>query len=429
MSLGGGVFITQNKILPGSYINFINASRASSTLSDRGVIALPDTFDWGVDGDVFTVTVEDFKDKSLKIFGYDISHDKMKGLRDLFKNIKTGHFFKLNTGGVKATNTYATALYTGVRGNDLKIVIEQNENLTDYDVSTYLGTVKVDSQTVASATGLVPNDYVTFKTGATLALTSGTALASGTNGTVENASYQTFLDKIEAYSFNSLGCLSTDSTIKGLFATFTKRMRDEVGAKFQCVLHKYATADYEGVISVENNTASDMVYWVAGVAAGVAVNTSNTNKIYDGEYTVDVDYTQTQLESALKAGKFIFHKVGDTVRVLEDINTFVTVTSEKSSDFGSNQTIRVLDQIANDIAALFNGKYLGQIPNDASGRISLWNDIVKHHQELEKIRAIENFDPAKVVVSAGDSKKSVVISDLVTIINAMEQLYMTVVVQ
>ena len=32
MALGGGVFVTQNKTLPGSYINFVNASKASSNV-------------------------------------------------------------------------------------------------------------------------------------------------------------------------------------------------------------------------------------------------------------------------------------------------------------------------------------------------------------------------------------------------------------
>ena len=95
--------------------------------------------------------------------------------------------------------------------------------------------------------------------------------------------------------------------------------------------------------------------------------------------------------------------VDDEVRVLEDINTFVSVTDEKSADFSSNQTIRVLDQIANDIAVLFGTKYIGKVPNDASGRISLWNDIVKHHQELQNIRAIENFNPDNVTVAQGDT--------------------------
>ena len=439
MALGGGIFVTQNKVLPGSYINFISASRASASLSERGYAAMPIELDWGVDGEVFTVEVADFQKQSLKLFGYPYTHEKLKGLRDLFLNIRTGYFYKLNTGGEKASCEYAKALYTGIRGNDLKIVIEHNEAHTVddplYDVSTYIDTLKVDMQTVSTMSGLVPNDYVEFIATATIGLTAGTSLEGGTNGTIENATYQTFLDKIESYNFNALGCLSTNETIKGLFANFTKRMRDDVGLKFKCVLYKYISADYEGVISVENKVLdegvdeSSLVYWVTGAEAGCEVNKSNTNKVYDGEFTVDVDYTQSQLEAGIKAGKFMFHQVNNQVRVLEDINTFVSVTDEKSSDFSSNQTIRVLDQIANDIATLFNSKYLGKVPNDASGRISLWNDIVKHHQELESIRAIENFEPDQVTVEKGDTKKAVVVQDYVTPMNAMAQLYMTVVVQ
>ena len=65
MALGGGTFIAQNKVLPGTYINFISASKASATLSDRGIAALPLELDWGVDGAVFTVTSEDFQKNSL----------------------------------------------------------------------------------------------------------------------------------------------------------------------------------------------------------------------------------------------------------------------------------------------------------------------------------------------------------------------------
>ena len=50
---------------------------------------------------------------------------KLKGLRDLFKNIKTLYAYRLTSGGVKATNTFATAKLGGLRGNDLKIVIHR----------------------------------------------------------------------------------------------------------------------------------------------------------------------------------------------------------------------------------------------------------------------------------------------------------------
>jgi hypothetical protein len=295
----------------------------------------------------------------------------------------------------------------------------------------------VDQQTVLPDTdNLEDNDYVTWKAGVTLVATAGLELTDGSNGSaVSGTEYQAALDAFEAYSFNTLGCLSTTSEVIDLVVQYTKRLRDTVGMKFQSVVYQTATADYEGVISVENTVsdagvlASALVFWATGAVAGCAVNKSLTNKVYDGGFTPVTTYTQSQLEAALEAGKFIFHKVGDQVRVLEDINTFTTVTDEKSSDFSSNQTIRVLDQIANDIGTLFNTKYLGQVPNDADGRISLWNDIVTHHQQLQGIRAIENFDPDDITVEAGSTKKAVVINDVVTPVNAMAQLYMTVVVE
>lgn len=434
MALGGGTFLTQNKVLPGSYINFISAARATAALSDRGVAAMPLELDWCVDESIFMVEAADFQKNSLKIFGYAYTHEKLKGLRDLFKNIKTGYFFKLNN-GVKAACTYATAKYSGTRGNDIKIVIAQNvEDAGKYDVHTLIETTKVDSQTVSSMAELKENDFVVFISTATIALTSGTPLTGGTNGeAITGAEYQTFLDKLEAYSFNTLGCLSTSPEVTSLFVQFTKRMRNEAGIKFQTVLYR-TNGDFEGVINLHNEVTDDLdkaslIYWVTGKTAGCAVNKSNTNKKYDGEFEVNVDFTQRELETALNAGKFIFHRVGDEVRVLKDINSFVSLTEEQNSDFSSNQTIRVLDQIANDIAVLFNDKYNGNIPNDASGRISFWNDVVKYHQELEKIRAIEAFKAEDIVVAKGDSKKAVVVQDVVTVTNAMEQLYMTTIVQ
>ncbi|HGM1125577.1 TPA: phage tail sheath family protein [Clostridioides difficile] len=433
MALGGGTFVTQNKVLPGAYINFISAKRATSSLSDRGIVAIPLELDWGIDEEVFKVTSDDFEKYSVKYFGYDYTHEKLKGLRDLFKNIRLGYFYKLNK-GVKASCSIATAKYSGTRGNDLKVIVTTNiDDNTKFDVVTLLDNKKVDIQAAKVITDLQDNDYITWKKDATLEASAGLVFTGGANGeAVTGAEYQAFLDKIESYSFNALGCLATTTEIKSLFVEFTKRMRDKVGAKFQTVLYKKSDADYEGVVSVENKikdkdlVESSLVYWATGAIAGCDINKSNTNKRYDGEFDVDVNYTQIQLEEALKTGKFIFHKVGDEVHVLEDINTFVSFTDDKNDDFSSNQSIRVLDQIANDIATLFNTKYLGEVPNDKSGRISFWNDVVKHHEQLQNIRAIEDFKADDVSVEPGSDKKTVVVSDAVKVISAMSKLYMTV---
>lgn len=434
MALGGGSFVTQNKELPGAYINFISAASANAALSERGIATMPLELDWGVEGEVFKVTNEEFRENSSEIFGYEYGHEKLKGLRDLFLNTKVLYAYRLNGNGVKASNAYATALYSGIRGNDLKIIIQQNaDDESLFDVKTVLGTKTVDEQTVSEMKNLIENKYVSWKSNATLELTAATPLQGGTNADITGTAYQEYIDKIESYTYNTMGVVVTDKTTKELFTSFLKRMREEIGAKFQLVLYDHA-ADYYGVINVKNKVtdtdcnAASLVYWVTGASAGCEVNKSNQNKKYDGEFSVDINYTQIELKKSIKSGEFMFHKVNSDIRVLEDINSMTTVSDTVGDVFKENQTIRVIDQIANDIAVLFNTKYLGVVPNDAAGRVSLWSDIVQHHEQLQEIRAIENFSDSDVTVEQGNTKKSVVVTDFITVVNAMSKLYMTVTV-
>lgn len=438
MALGGGTFVTQNKVLPGTYHNFISASRAFVQLAERGYVGLPIVLNWGPDDEVFTVTAEDFQDNSLRIFGYDYTAPELKGIRDVFKNAHTVYFYKLATNATKASNTYATARYAGVRGNDLRIVIQTNvDDESKFDVLTYLDNILVDEQTVGSASELIDNDFVVFDKTATLQPTAGVPLTGGSNGDpITGLAHQKALDALEAYGFNTLGCLSDDPLIKSLYVEYTKRMRDQVGDKFQLVGYKLGPTDHEGIIDVQNKAIGEgeepfgMVYWVVGAQAGVPINQSNTNKVYDGEHTPDMSETQTQsqLTELLKQGKYVFHRVGEDIRVLEDINTFISFTPEKSEDFRYNQVIRVLDQIAIDTANLFNTRYLGKVPNDVAGRTAFWNDIVTHRREMQRIRAIQNFDPEQVKVEQGQTKKSIVVTELVEPTVAMSQLYITTIV-
>lgn len=430
MALGGGTFISQNKKLPGSYINFVSAQNASSSIGERGIAAMAIEMDWGKDGEIIEVTSQNFAKDSLKIFGYDYSHEKLKGLRDLFKNVKKAYFYRLNTGN-KATTDIATAKCSGTRGNDIRIVVAKNiDDGTKHDVVTYLGAKEVDKQTIKEVSELVDNDYVTFSMEA-LEVTAGKSLEGGTNGDVSGEAHQNFLDKLESYQVNAIGCTVKDESTSNLYVQYAKRLRDEQGIKFQVVLFNNA-ANYEGVVNVKNTTAEDesaLVYWVTGVIAGCEINKSNTNKTYDGEYTINADYTQSQLEVSIDNGEFVLHKVGDEIRVLVDINSLVNTTIEKGEEFKSNQTIRVLDQIASDVASVFNSKYLGKIANNEAGRTSLWSDIIALFKDYQTLQAIENFEDADISVEIGNDKKSVTINTNVQVINAMEKLYMTVVVE
>lgn len=441
MALGGGTWLSQNKTLPGYYCNFSSVARASATLSDRGYAAAPFELDWGPEGEVFAVTSGDFQKNSRKIFGYAYTDPAMLPQREIFTHATTVYCYRLGTGAVKAKCTLATAKYGGTRGNSITIVVAANvDNEAAWDVSTIVDGVSAETQTVEKAADLVSNDWVDFITTATLEATAGMPLTGGSNATtIDGEAHQAFLDKIEPYSFNALCCPASDATTVRLYQQFCSRVRDEVGSKFQLSAWQPTTADYEGIIGVWNTVTHPeianvpshyLVYWVAGAEAGCAVNKSLTNFKYDGELTIDTNYSQAELEAALKAGKFMFHNVNGDVRVLEDINTLLTLSDTKGEIFQSNQTIRVCDQIANDTAVLFAAKYLGTVPNDASGRASLWGDITKLIQSLNDIRAVENFDPEIVTCEQGDTKKAVLcIVNGLNVVNAMAQLYMSVIIQ
>jgi len=447
MALGGGTWLTQNKKLPGTYINFVSKVRATVNMADRGYVAMPVELDWGPEDEIFAVTNEDFQKESMKYFGYDYSADEIQGIRELFLNAKTVYFYRLSNGAAKASNDLATAKHGGTRGNALSVAVEAVvDNDGYYSVTTYLNdgdtVTALDKQTGKTWVDIEDNDYVTFTATGDFTAAAATPLTGGTAGSaVTAAQYQAFLDKIEKYYFNILACVSTEKTIQQLMATFTKRMRDEVGSKFQTVLYNYENADYEGVISVKNKVTDDgavessLVYWVAGAEASCAVNASCTNKTYDGDYTVFTDYKQSELEKAITDGMLIFHRVTDAVdgdvvgdvNILRDINTFTSFTKEKNEDFSSNQVMRVLDQHAIDIARLFNKTYLGKEPNDDEGRQALWGDIVAYEKEMQRIRAITNFNADDVPIPTMGNSKEVVLSDYaIQPVMCMEKLYMTI---
>ena len=417
----------QNKVLPGAYINFVSRPRAMGSMGERGVVCVGMEMDWGPEG-MRTVEAADFRADSKKLFGYDYLSDELKDLRELFLHGKKVKIYRLN-GGEKAAATAGgltmTANYAGKRGNDICVAIVENVDEEGcFDVETYLETELVDSQTVAKIEELEKNDFVVFGGTGSLTAMAGTYLTGGTTETVTGSSYTDFLEAAEAEDFNVLAYNGSDETTKKLFVNFTKRMREEEGVKFVTVLHDYAEADHEGVISV--GTAAELVYWVAGATAGAEVNESLTNAVYDGEYEVDAKMKKSAYIKGIEAGQFLFYEEEGQLRVLRDINSFTSFAAAKNSDFSSNRVVRVLDSIANDVANIFSKYYLGKQSNNANGRNLLKAEILAYHEELMKIEAIENFTADDITVEKGTEKQDVVIYESVQPVDAMEKLYMKV---
>lgn len=443
MSAGGGVFTTQNKVLPGAYINFVSKARALGAVGERGIVAMPFSGSWGKEGEVISLTAEDFQKDCLNILGYSYTDDKMLPLREVFKGASEVKLYRLGT-GTKATaeigtsdKLTVTAVCGGVRGNDIKIVIENDiDSENKFIVKTLVDLVEVDSQTVSNGSELTSNAFVEFK-GTNITATAGTSLTGGTDAETKGNDYSSFLDKIEAEDFTTILYAGDDEVSKGLFVSFIKRLRDDEGYKVTCVLHDYSKADFEGVISVKNECSAvenivdktGLVYWVAGKTAGAEVNESLTNATYDGELSILASYKKSELKEFIEKGQFAFYGEKGAYKVLKDINSFVSITSSKNIDFTNNQVIRVLDTVANDTARIFDQYYLGKVQNNALGRDIFKSELINYHNQLEEIQAIENFTSDDITVQKGTEKGDVVVNEYIEPVGAMEKLYMTCVVE
>lgn len=435
MALGGGTFLTQNKTLPGAYINFVSAGN-NVTMGERGTAVLALPLSWGKAGKFIVIESSDYTAKAVELLGYEVTSKAIRLVVECMKRAKKLLLWRADVGGTKATATIgeltATAVCAGTRGNALSVAVYANTDST-FDVVTYLDGIEYDRQTVATAAELKTNAFVEFG-GETLTAQAAVTLTGGTDGTVNGKAVSDFLEAAEKETFSVIGCTAQDSDTKALYAAFTKRLREDEGKKIVCVMADYA-ADREGIISVKNGVILEngltldkhsAVCWVTGAQAAAEINESLTNTAYDGAVGVDEKYSKGDYEKALKAGEFVFYEDSGKARVLSDINTLTTYTPTKNSDFADNRYIRTIDSWANDVAALFTASYLGNVTNSDTGRSLFKADIVALGRQYEEIDAISDFSVDDITITQGTGKRDVKVDMVLKPNGAMEKLYMTV---
>lgn len=435
--MAGGIWEKQNKVRPGVYINFRSSKKDSNTLGERGVVTIPMVLPWGVEKSMIEISSED---NLYDVLGIDIGDESALLIREALKKAKKLLLYRVNT-GTKATITNegltATAKYSGVKGNEVTIVIQANiDDSAKFDVITLFEGNMVDKQVAkANIEELKTNAFVEFSGTGALRATAGLRLTSGTNGTVTNEEYTAYLTAAELYDFNTMALPSKDNTLKAVFVSFVKRLREEDGKKVQLVVENYPEADYEGVISVKNGvilkdgtviTADKAVAWVAAATAGASKNEAITYSTYEGAVDVSERYTNKEIEYSLKHGDFLFTLSYGEVVAEQDINSLTTFTEEKNKDFRKNRVIRVLDNFANDIKRIYEKGYLGKVSNNEDGRNLFKAEIIKLGESNENLGAIEKFTPQDVTITQGVDKDAVIVTIAIQPVDSMEKLYINV---
>ena len=250
------------------------------------------------------------------------------------------------------------------------------------------------------------------------------------------------LEKLKTEKFNTL-CYPYNGTEyeskKQEIAAWVRAMRDDEGMKIQAVLANY-DGDYEGIINVTQGvkladgtelTSAQTTAWVAGVTAGANINQSNTGRKYVGAVDVIPRMTKTEMETAVENGKFIL-KVdsAQNVTAVYDINSLTSTSTStspgKGKAFTKNRVIRAIDGINNDITTIFESNFVGKIDNNPDGRSLLRATLIEYFNELQRLNAIQNFQPEDVTVSPGTDIDAVVVDCYIQPVDSVEKIYITV---
>lgn len=447
--MAGGNWESQNKNRPGAYINFKAVPKPLSSVGSRGIVTMPVALDWGPQGELFEILSTDMQDgKSLSKIGYTAMTEGAQVVREALRGCYKALLYRVDKGGTKATATLnsltATAKYFGICGNNISVaILESNKESDDdtpfYDVVTYYNTIEQDRQTVKEIAELVSNDWVDFSGTGALQKNAGMNLSSGTNGTINNDTYATYLNEIKKPQWQVLGLPNvTDTSVIQSVCDFIKNQRANVGKKVTAVVYNYAQADHEAIISVNQGYETDdevidaqtFVATIAGLSAGADINESLTYHEIENATKIVNQLTDEEIEAALVNGKLVLSVRSDGAIVIEkDINTLHTFTVEKDYQFSKNRVIRTLDEIANSVRLTWEKSYVGKVDNDDQGRKDYKADLIYYFTELQRLRAIQNFDSSTDIdVLPGNDVDSVVVNVHIQPVDAMEKLYMTVMV-
>lgn len=445
--MGGTWNGVQNKVLPGVYIDFTSDRGLGLTVSSRGTVAIAEAMSWGPEGTV--QEIESSADMTAYT-GYPITAVQNRFLNEMLKGTNRTAapnkilLYRLNgTGGAQAKATIspltATAVYPGVRGNDISIAVTA---LTDpeesFQVSTIVDGAIVDSQVGKTVSDLTANAWVTFSGTGALTANVGTLLTGGIDPVTAATNYTDFLTAIEPYKFDVLIYDGTDSTVRDAMVAFIKRIAEENGVYTQLVASGLTNPDSRFVVNVASGvtlsdgtalTPQQVTWWAGGALAGAQYNESLTYATYPDAVDVSAKLTNSQMEQAITGGQFILFADNNVVKVVQDINSLVTYTTDITEPYHKNRVMRLLNTIANDLQAQFSDNYIGVVNNNDDGRMMFKKAIVGYLLDLQQNGGIQNFDSENdVEVLAGEDIDAIVVNIGLYVVDSVEKIYVRITV-
>lgn len=486
--MAGGTWRMQNKVRPGVYINVKGDGKpVLTTPLGRLLMFQNKPLGWGKNGIIELKATSDF----TALTGHKNTDEVLAPVYEALKGAETVLLLNDFTGGAKSTATKTgvytiNAKYEGEQGNNISVSfvpspLADGANTQDVTVTTLFGTKQVDQAkitlplankeaiTAAELTDEkqleVHNDYVdiTFGTnpadvtkelngkgeyplytaifnGLTQSAVNVT-LTGGTNGT------NNVVDDMHDYLENEYYAVATtagweeSSNIHKLLVEEIKLLRENVGIKVRGVVPNATGVvyNYEGVSTVLNGyvlndgtviSPNIAAARFAGMSASATPDQALTYTQLDDAVEARPKLNNDKTIEALNAGQIVFTtRAGNRVVIEQDINSLTKYTSTKPKDFSKNRIIRTLDEICTNTTQTFETSFLGKVSNNEAGRNVFKANRIGYLTGLQNQNMIRDFENSDLTLSQGDEKDAVLMELYVTPVDAMEKLYVNLIVR
>lgn len=486
--MAGGTWRIQNKVRPGVYINVKGDGKpVLTTPLGRLLMFQNKPLGWGKKGIIELTATSDF----TALTGHKNTDEVLAPVYEALKDAETVLLLNDFDGGAKSTYTKdgvytINAKYEGEQGNNISVSfapspLGDGAKTQDITVTTLFGTKQVDQAkitlplankeaiTAAELTDEkqleVHNDYVDITFGTNPADVTKelkgkgeyplyTAIFNGLTQTAANVSLtggsngtNKVVDDMNDYLENEFYAVATtagwdeSSNIHKLLVEEIKLLRENVGIKARAVVpnEQGAVYNYEGVSTVLNGyvlndgtviTPNIATARFAGMSASATPDQALTYTQLDDAAEAKPKLNNDKTIEALKAGQIVFTtRSGERVVIEQDINSLTKFTSIKPKDFSKNRIIRTLDEICTNTTQTFETSFLGKVSNDEAGRNVFKANRIGYLTGLQNQNMIRDFENSDLTLSQGDEKDAVLMELYVTPVDAMEKLYVNLIVR
>ncbi len=486
--MAGGTWRIQNKRRPGVYINVKGDGKpVLTTPLGRLLMFQNKPLGWGKKGIIELTATSDF----TALTGHKNTDKVLAPVYEALKDAETVLLLNDFDGGAKSTSTKEgvytiNAKYEGEQGNNISVSfapapLADSANTQDVTVTTIFGTKQVDQVKItlplpkADAIAAVEltkedqlevhNDYVDITFGTNPAdvtkelnskgeyplytaifngLTQNAAnvsLAGGSNGTNKVVDDMNDYLENEFYAVATTAGWDESSNIHKLLVEEIKLLRENVGIKVRAVVpnEQGAVYNYEGVSTVLNGyvlndgtviTPNIATARFAGMSASATPDQALTYTQLDDVAEARPKLNNDKTIEALNAGQIVFTtRSGERVVIEQDINSLTKFTSIKPKDFSKNRIIRTLDEICTNTTQTFETSFLGKVSNNEAGRNVFKANRIGYLTGLQNQNMIRDFENSDLTLSQGDEKDAVLMELYVTPVDAMEKLYVNLIVR